>query len=121
MKFSDYQRDAARTLTNAPERAERTLSVSAMGLAGESGEVVELLKKHIGHGHDLDRVKLQKELGDVLWYVAAVATLCGIDLDAAAAGNIEKLKVRFPNGFTSADSKARRDVSPDIYNVEGDR
>lgn len=44
----------------------------ALGLVGETGEVVDLIKKHIGHSHPLDRVKLVKELGDVEWYMEAM-------------------------------------------------
>lgn len=104
MKFSEYQADARRTLTIDPERLPHLLAVMGLGLAGESGEVIEHIKKHLGHGHDLDRLKVRKELGDVLWYVAAIASLCGLDLDDIAQGNIDKLKVRYPEGFSSTAS-----------------
>jgi len=58
----------------------------------------------------LDRSRLAGELGDLLWYVAAVASLHGLYLDDIAEQNIQKLLVRFPNGFTQADSIARADV-----------
>jgi NTP pyrophosphatase (non-canonical NTP hydrolase) len=83
----------------------------ALGLAGEAGEVCELLKKHWGHGHDLDQEKLKKELGDVLWYVAALAAQFQIELEDVAAANVAKLRSRYPQGFSSAASIARVDVA----------
>lgn len=106
--MSDYQALAQRTArTDHPARA----LVAVAGLAGEAGEVAELLKKHHGHGHELDTSKLAKELGDVLWYVAELAACHGLDLDAIAAANIAKLKARYPDGFSSAASVARVDLA----------
>jgi NTP pyrophosphatase (non-canonical NTP hydrolase) len=99
--FRDYQTAAARTAQ--PDHPARLL-VSACGLAGEAGEVVELLKKHKGHAHPLDRDRVAKELGDVLWYVADIATACGLDLDIVARNNIWKLQQRYPEGFDTARS-----------------
>lgn len=84
-----------------------TLAVYSLGLAGEAGETVDLLKKYLGHGHELDRLKVQKELGDVLWYLAAIATVLGIDLDHVAHVNVEKLKARYPEGFSHEASRNR--------------
>lgn len=105
MNFADYQRAAERTMTLDPERFGHLVAVFALGLAGESGEVIELVKKHIGHGQDLDRLKLRKELGDVLWYLAALCSLCSLDLGDVAAGNIEKLKARYPDGFSKSGAE----------------
>lgn len=108
MNFSEYQQAAARTMANvSDDRDEKGLAVYALGLAGETGEVVELIKKHVGHGHDLDEAKLSKELGDVLWYLSAVATYLEISLDDVAELNIQKLKKRYPEGFSSEASKNR--------------
>ena len=60
---------------------EKEISAYALGLAGEAGEVVDLLKKSWGHGHPLDVEKLKKELGDCLWYVVALALQFGIPID----------------------------------------
>lgn len=111
MKLSEYQSQSRRTMrvseTLDPDRFDHFLCNHGLGLAGESGEVVELIKKAVFHGHDLDRLKLRKELGDVLWYLAAIATMCGLDLDDVAEGNISKLKARYPDGFDKAASVAR--------------
>lgn len=106
--FQDYQNEAARTAP--PGKDELQLSIFALGLVGEAGEVAELVKKQVGHGHDADVSKVRKELGDVLWYLAALATYYDLDLDDIAQGNIDKLRLRYPDGFSSEASKARIDV-----------
>jgi len=83
------------------------LSVAALGLTGESGEVADHIKKHLGHGHPLDMDSLRKELGDVLWYVAELSTTLGIDLGEVAQGNVDKLLARYPDGFSTKRSLNR--------------
>lgn len=102
MNFKEYQEQAARNDCG-------NLTVHFLGLCGEAGEVVELFKKHIGHGHDLDKSKLIKELGDVLWYISAIATGVNLSLDDIAQANIDKLKARYPNKF-SIERSINRDV-----------
>jgi NTP pyrophosphatase (non-canonical NTP hydrolase) len=63
-----------------------------MGLAGETGELVDLLKKNLFHGHKLELAKAEKELGDVLFYVAGICSVLGLQLDVVAAANVEKLR-----------------------------
>jgi len=115
--FSEYQEQSARTLGKhndlarslSPSERPATLAMVALGIAGEAGEVAEIVKKHLFHGHPLDNEKLRKELGDVLWYLAAVATVQGIDLQDVADANVEKLRARYPNGFNAEDSMKRVD------------
>lgn len=80
----------------------------ALGITGEAGEVADLIKKHVFHGHDLNRDEIVKELGDVCWYVALLATSIGVGLDEILERNIEKLKRRYPEGFSSAASINRK-------------
>lgn len=101
LTLSDYQALSRRTMNDINNQE---LLVLALGLNGEAGEVGELVKKTIGHGHMLDKTKLAAELGDVLWYLAAIATAYGIDLNAVARGNVWKLRQRYPDGFRRADS-----------------
>jgi NTP pyrophosphatase (non-canonical NTP hydrolase) len=114
MNATEYQRLAARTLIDAPgfgfSDGEIMVIWNAIGLAGEAGELCELVKKGIFHQHGLDRARVRKELGDVLWYAAAIATKLGLDLGDVMAENIDKLRQRYPDGFTSADSIRRVDV-----------
>lgn len=76
-------------------------AVYALGLAGEAGEVVDLLKKVWGHNKPLDKAHLCQELGDVLWYVTALADQFGMSLDDVADANIAKLTKRYPNGWSN--------------------
>jgi NTP pyrophosphatase (non-canonical NTP hydrolase) len=85
---------------------------NALGLAGEAGEVAELVKKGILHQHGLDRDRLKKELGDVLWYAAALCTRLGVDMGEVMQGNIDKLLERYPEGYSAADSQRRVDTQP---------
>ena len=109
MDLRDYQTAAQRTLNvDWPERDQ--IANVALGLAGEAGELVDQIKKTLYHGHPPDRDKIADELGDCLWYIAAIASKYGLKLDLIADLNISKLWARFPNGFTTEDSVARVDV-----------
>ena len=100
MKINEYQKLAMRTLNPEIEKKELILNAS-MGLCGESGEVIDLVKKHLFQGHDLDKEVLIKELGDVAWYLAEAATALNVDLSEILEKNIKKLENRFPDGFNS--------------------
>lgn len=106
MDLDEYQKAAGRTSDKSSETDKRLL-IGALGIAGEAGEVADLVKKWVGHGHDRDVDVLVKELGDVLWYVAELASLHGVSLSAVAQRNIEKLRKRYPEGFTQEASRAR--------------
>jgi NTP pyrophosphatase (non-canonical NTP hydrolase) len=105
MNFYQYQLAAERTAKQIPK--EQRYVNFAMGLAGEAGEVVDYLKKVCFHGHSFDTNKLAEELGDLMWYIATVATTAGLSLDIVAAQNIEKLKKRYPEGFSKDRSRER--------------
>lgn len=107
LTFRQYQAAAMRTAAPAETVMGEPMAVLALGLSGETGEVVELVKKYLGHGHPLDRQKIAKELGDVLWYVATLADACALDLPDIAEKNIAKLKERYPDGFSSEASRNR--------------
>ena len=81
----------------------------AMGLAGEAGEVCDYIKKVTHHGHKINRDHIKKELGDVCWYVAVMAHEYGITMNDVLESNIEKLRNRYPEGFSSEASKNRQD------------
>ena len=83
------------------------LLMGCLGLAGESGELLDLFKKWIFHGKPLDEEHAKKELGDVLWYVAEIAHSMGWDLDEIMAMNIDKLRARYPEGFSTEMSNHR--------------
>ncbi len=108
MEFSEYQRFSRRT---AEYPREAWLSYPALGLAGEAGEVAEHAKKAIrddaGTVTDERRAAMAKELGDVLWYVAQLASELGLDLDQIARDNLEKLFSRQRRGVLSGSGDER--------------
>ena len=101
--FDDYQREALRT-TSTDKPTLEGLAMASMGLAGEAGEVVDYIKKHLFHGHALERDKVCKELGDVLWYLAVLAHMSGLSLTEVAVANVAKLRKRYPDGFSTTKS-----------------
>lgn len=101
MDFDEYQKLVLRTANSDLPKRE-AISNFAMGLAGETGEAVDAIKKHLYHGHDMNNLK--EELGDVMWYVAALSSMFGIDMEEVAEANIEKLRKRYPDGFSKERS-----------------
>ena len=99
----EYQKLAMRTANETC----RTLSNAGLGLAGEAGEAADIIKKHLFHGHLLDVDELIRELGDICWYVALTAELIGTDFETVLETNIEKLKRRYPEGFSEEKSIKR--------------
>lgn len=73
---------------------------SVMGLCGESGEASEVIKKHLFHHHELNKEEFIKELGDVCWYLAEAASAIDVSLEQIMQSNIDKLKARYPDGFS---------------------
>lgn len=105
MNFNEYQELASRTANGEGDLFE--LANYALGVAGESGEVADIIKKAVFHGHDIPVKDLKKELGDVLWYLSQLARVNGLSLENIAIENIEKLKRRYPKGFSESDSVNR--------------
>lgn len=104
---NDYQRAALRTAQMDRLSNEEVLLNGVMGLNGEAGEVIDLVKKARFQGHELDTEKLMRELGDIAWYLAVTATSIGYSLSDVFDANIEKLKKRYPDGFDKARSMNR--------------
>lgn len=93
-----------------PALSERDILINGvMGLCGESGEVIDLVKKHLAQGHPLDRTALAGELGDVAWYLAETAHVLGFTLEDILQGNLDKLQARYPEGFSTEHSLHRPD------------
>ena len=108
MEGKEYQKLAMKTLN--PSLTKKDMLVNGvMGLNGESGEVIDIVKKHMFQGHELDKEKITKELGDVMWYVAEVCEALDLSLDEVMEGNIEKLAKRFKDGFTVNESINRKE------------
>ncbi len=108
MTGKDYQKLAMTTLNPALDKRDVLIN-AVMGLCGESGEAIDIVKKHLHQGHALDREKLIKELGDIAWYLAEACHALDTDLDTVLEGNITKLKARYPQGFDTARSIGREE------------
>lgn len=98
MNADDYQRLSAQTVNNNLTFMEEA-SNWALGIAGEAGEVADAIKKNLYHSKPLAGSELAGELGDVLWYVAQLATLFHLSMGDIMQGNLDKLAARHPNGF----------------------
>lgn len=106
MTINEFQKLAMVTLN--PELDKKDVLINGvMGLCGESGEAIDIVKKHLAQGHELDRKHLIEELGDIAWYLAETAYALDVDLESVLEGNIEKLKRRYPEGFDSEKSIER--------------
>lgn len=108
MTLNEYQELAMRTcsgksLLEINPCATRIIN-GCIGLGGEAGECLDIVKKWLFQGHDLSRSKLIDELGDVLWYIAEVAAGLGTNLEEIAEHNVEKLRRRYPDGFEAERS-----------------
>ena len=108
MTINEYQTLAMRTLNPALSKKDVLIN-GVMGLCGEAGEAIDIVKKHLAQGHELDREKLIKELGDVAWYLAETAYALDVSLEAVLQGNIDKLKARYPQGFETEKSVNREE------------
>lgn len=113
MDLSIYQAKAERTDLKQVDN-ERLVEYgrllnAAIGVAGEAGEMLDEVKKVVYHGHELDKDKVCKELGDCLWYLAKTAREIDITLNLVAEENIKKLEKRYPEGFEVEKSVYRED------------
>ena len=107
MDLSEYQRKAARTIPK--DEMSALLTNFCLGLSGESGELIDHFKKLLFHGHALDREYVEKELGDLLWYIAGISSVLSLDLSVIGDINIDKLAKRYPEGFSQKHSRDRED------------
>ena len=98
LEFNEYQEKANRTLYGN----EQVLTNCALGLAGEAGQLIYLIKYYTFKGKELDRDKMIHEMGDVLWYLSQIAQWADIPFDEVAKNNIETLNKRYPDGYSPA-------------------
>ena len=98
MKINEYQEATLRT-ANEMQLEYPLILNGVLGLGGESGECLDIVKKHLFQGHELDTEHIAEELGDVAWYLAVSAHAIGYDLESILQRNVDKLKKRYPDGF----------------------
>ena len=108
MTINEYQKLAMTTLNRSLNQKDVLIN-GVMGLCGESGEAIDIVKKWLAQGHELDKEKLSKELGDIAWYLAETAYALEIPLEDILQANIEKLAKRYPDGFSSERSVFRKE------------
>ena len=121
MTADEYQDLAMRTASDygyTLTEKQMKLMNSASGMCGETGEVMDHIKKHCFHGHDLDPAHLAEEIGDALWYIQRAASTLGLNLSWIMQKNIEKLQMRYPNSFSHEDSINRDvDAESEIFSI----
>ena len=107
MKIDEFQKISLRTM----KIDENTISHCSMGLAGETGEVIDIIKKHLYYEKELDKNHITEELGDIMFYLVNLASALDISMVNVLEQNIEKLNKRYPEGFNKEDAILRRDKS----------
>jgi NTP pyrophosphatase (non-canonical NTP hydrolase) len=109
--FERYRQEVLRTAGESLPRRERLLHC-ALGVCGEAGEVADLIKKVAFMGHPLDERNLPGELGDLMWYIVLLCDTLGLLMEDVLADNVEKLRKRYPDGFSAERSINRDDSVP---------
>src|SRR5712691_4901435 len=110
MTEQQYIAEILRTYAGADDPISK-LVLGALGLAGETGEVVDMVKKHVFQGHEIDQEKFRDELGDVLWYFILICHIVGYSLEEVMICNVEKLRRRYPGGFEDERSVHRLEAA----------
>ena len=106
----DYREEVMKNCKGFKEVSlKQKLSLGGLGVAGEAGEVADLIKKILHHDTSLDKDKLIKEMGDVRWYLEYLCATLDVTMEEVEARNIEKLRKRYPDGFTTEAANAPRE------------
>lgn len=113
MDMREYIQQSKRTLVD--QGKDSNLLHGAIGISTEAGELLDAFKKHIYYGKELDVVNLKEEIGDIMWYIAILCRELNLDMDDILQTNIDKLKARYPEKFTShqaiyRDLKTERNI-----------
>lgn len=104
MKFNEYQEKALAVMAEYPTEKDKIIN-GLLGLAGESGEVCDLMKKHLLLNNVLDKEMLVKELGDVMWYIAELCDAFGVTMQDVAEKNLAKLAARHGSKFSGTGNR----------------
>ena len=110
MNIKEHLEEIVKPRTNHVESKKDAFINACLGLAGETGEVIDLIKKIEFHGHPFEINKIKNEIGDVLFYLNWLAYLSGTDIESCLKANAEKLRKRYSNGFNTQDSIERKDT-----------
>ena len=110
MNTEDYTKNCLRTWSNIGDNIEHC----AYGLVTESGEILDMLKKHKFYGRDFNMVNLKEELGDLLYYIHILCNEIGYPIEQCRSDNIEKLAKRYPDNFKDV---IVRDVGKELEHI----
>ncbi len=108
MTGNEYQKKAMEVCNIPYETTKGKLYHAVLGLCSESGEVSGLLQKEY-QGHELDKEHMKKELGDCIWMIAEACDAMEFDMEDVMQTNIDKLKARYPEGFSAEKSLHRKE------------
>ncbi len=106
MEIREYQKLSTRTLDKNLD-FHKQLNNMLLGISGETGETIDLFKKHLYQGHRLDNTKVSLEIGDIMFYLTNLCTLLEINMEDVLEINVHKLRNRYPNGFEAKRSVDR--------------
>jgi len=111
MHIKEFEKESARTMapTIYPEAFNVETLHGIIGISAEAGELLDTVKKAYFYGHEPDLNNIREELGDIMWYIMAVARGLNFDMEDIMNENIEKLRKRYPEQFTKDHSKWRLD------------
>ena len=119
MDNNTYQKASVRTAPSSKQIMDTKMAFGtdfnvnlthfSVGLSGESGEVLELVKKHVFYQKPLNKEKLIEELGDVCYYLSMLLTTLDTTFDEVFQANVDKLLKRYPNGSNNVDAIKRGD------------
>lgn len=106
MNIQEYFQNTERTRSLLSDKQLDNIHM-ALGLVTEAGELADVFKKNLAYNKNIDWINVQEEIGDLLWYIAGLCNINGFDLEAILQNNIDKLRTRYPEKFTSQDAIER--------------
>lgn len=118
MDFKTYIKESERTMVQKGK--DMNILHGCIGIATESGELLDALKKNLFYGKPLDTVNIKEELGDVMWYVAILCRELDLSMEEILQTNIDKLKARYPEKFTEHNA-INRDLGKERNILEGNK
>jgi len=117
MDFNEYTFYAARTRNNLNSELLDELHM-VLGIVTEAGELADMYKKHFAYGKDKDVVNIEEEIGDLMWYIANLIDMLGLDFETILEKNIAKLSKRYPEGFFSSERAIYRNLEEERKTLE---
>jgi NTP pyrophosphatase (non-canonical NTP hydrolase) len=119
MVFEEYQRLASLTRNALGTSFEDQLHM-VLGIVTEAGELADSYKKSFAYGKELDLVNISEELGDLMWYIANLLEILGLNFSAILEANIDKLRQRYPAGTFSSENAIHRNTDLERRVLEHD-